>query len=470
MSAGAALAVVMAVVLAYPLVGGGRGGGEVFLQTASAAGADPFTASTATEADSAEADAAGDRSSVPGVSAPGGSGGGTLQVNGAHPGLYGGTQNVTSCDVEKQIRYLTENDDKGKVFAGVLSVRQSDIPSYLRSLTPVRLGWDTRVTSHGYKNGEATTYQAILQTGTAVLVDGHGVPRVRCACGNPLTPPVAVEGKPTYTGDRWTSFQPSGLVAVKPAAQPMKAITVFDKDRKAWFERPSGDLRGSNDRKVPPPESLPSGSPDPVLPSPSPSPSTSAPAEPPPDKGKDEEGEKGTIKDEEKKEEPKKKEEEKEKEQGKEGEPRDSEMRSPERPWSPDGSPSSESTSPEKPKAPEKPSEPEPPQSPERPEPPESPERPEPPESPASPEEPESPEPAQPDSPSPPDSPDSPESPDEPEAPKSPDGPQSPAEPRTPEQRVRPGAPRSPDGPASCGGGEWWRRVVAEVCSRPPGG
>ncbi|MEU2431331.1 DUF6777 domain-containing protein [Streptomyces sp. NPDC007861] len=452
-SAGAALAVVMAVVLAYPLVGGGRGGGEVFLQTASAAGADPFTASTATEADSAEADAAGDRSSVPGASAPGGSGGGTLQVNGAHPGLYGGTQNVTSCDVEKQIRYLTENDDKGRVFAGVLSVRQSDIPSYLRSLTPVRLGWDTRVTSHGYKNGEATTYQAILQTSTAVLVDGRGVPRVRCACGNPLTPPVAVDGKPTYTGDRWTSFQPSGLVAVKPAAQPMKAITVFDNDRKAWFERPSGDLRGSNDRKVPPPESLPSGSPDPVLPSPS----TSAPAEPPPDKGKDEGGERGTFKDEEKKEEPAKKEEEKEKEQGKEGEPRDTEKRSPERSRSPDGSASSESTSPEKPKAPEKPSEPEPPQSPEHPEHPEFP---------ASPDEPESPEPAQPHSPSPPSPPDSPESPDEPEAPKSPDGPQSPAEPRSPEQRVRPGAPRSPDGPASCGDREWWQRG----CSRPPRG
>ena len=31
----------------------------------------------------------------------------------------------------------------------------------------------------------------MLQSGTAVLVDRYGTPRVKCNCGNPLTKPVA---------------------------------------------------------------------------------------------------------------------------------------------------------------------------------------------------------------------------------------------------------------------------------------
>src|SRR5207245_1194617 len=106
---------------------------------------------------------------------------GSLVVNGSRPGLYGGTQSVASCDVEKQIKFLVQDTAKGKAFAGALGIRQSQIPSYLRSLTSARLAWDTRVTNHGYKDGAPTSYQAILQAGTAVLVDNRGVPRVRCA-------------------------------------------------------------------------------------------------------------------------------------------------------------------------------------------------------------------------------------------------------------------------------------------------
>ncbi|MEU9009466.1 DUF6777 domain-containing protein [Streptomyces sp. NPDC048479] len=251
----------MAVSLTVALPGGKKGGGEVFLQTASAAGSDPFTPSTVTQ----DKDAAASSAS-PGTSSEGGTG--TLVVNGSHPGLYGGTENVASCDVEKQVKFLTQNGDKGQAFAGALNIRQPEIPQYLGSLTPTRLVWDTRVTNHGYRNGAATSYQAILQAGTAVLVDDRGVPRVRCACGNPLTPPVAGENKQKYTGRQWSSFQPSHLVAVTPANKPMKTVMMFDQERKGWFQRPSGDLLGKSDARVPAPKGRPAGTPFPVLPPP----------------------------------------------------------------------------------------------------------------------------------------------------------------------------------------------------------
>ncbi|MFG2977993.1 DUF6777 domain-containing protein, partial [Streptomyces sp. NPDC048331] len=267
---------VSAVVLSFTVLGGNTAaGGEVFLQAAPEAGPDPFTPSTATQAESV-ANAmpmnpganTKDATNAKGTTGTTGGTDGTrtLEVDGGYPGLYGGTRNVAACDVEKQIRFLTQHPDKGRAFAASLNVRQPEVPSYLRSLTPVRLGWDTRVTNHGYRDGAPTSYQAVLQAGTSVLVDAQGVPRVRCACGNPLDPPVAVRGRQTYSGAKWSSFRSSGLVAVKPAAEPVKTVTVFDQEGRGWYERPSGAAQGRHDRAVPPPKGQPAGSAYPVLP------------------------------------------------------------------------------------------------------------------------------------------------------------------------------------------------------------
>ncbi|MFG2981121.1 DUF6777 domain-containing protein, partial [Streptomyces sp. NPDC048258] len=264
LSASSAVVMATAVVLAFTVMGGNKAaGGEVFLEATAAAGPDPFTPSTATESQDAEVTPA-----TLGKSKGGTSDARTLEVQGAYPGLYGGTRNVASCDVEKQIKFLTQHTDKGKAFADPLKIGQPDIAAYLRSLTPVRLVWDTRVTNHGYKDAAATSYQAVLQAGTPVLVDDRGVPRVRCACGNPLAPPVAVKGKQTYSGKEWSSFQSSDLVAVKPAEKPVKTVTMFDHDRKGWYERPSGDVQGKHDHEVPPPKGQKPDSPYPVLPPP----------------------------------------------------------------------------------------------------------------------------------------------------------------------------------------------------------
>ncbi|MDJ0465535.1 DUF6777 domain-containing protein [Streptomyces sp. H27-C3] len=256
-------AVVLTVVLTRP-DGGPVAGGEVLLQAAGSSGPDPYTGSTA-------------RKSSPTTSPPSASASTpqsestsqatvTRGVRGSAPGLYGGTRNTATCDVEKQITALTAEPAKSKAFASVLSIEPSGVPAYLRKLTPVQLRMDTRVTNHGYRGGSPTSYQAVLQAGTAVLVDNRGVPRVRCACGNPLLPPVAVQGTPRRTGDNWPAYQPSKVVAVAPAVQVVNVFIMFDPRNEEWFSRDAGDT-GGGDKKTPPPVTDPS---PPTSPCPSP--------------------------------------------------------------------------------------------------------------------------------------------------------------------------------------------------------
>ncbi|MGD3108157.1 DUF6777 domain-containing protein [Streptomyces sp. YGL11-2] len=244
-------AVVLAVVLAvvFTRMGGGSGKGELFLQPAGAAGNDPFTESTA-ENGGAPA------SPVPGPPARGD--GKVTVVEGSAPGLYGGSRDAASCDVEKQIRYLRANPDKARAFAAVQGRTADTLPAYLRSLTSVQLLADTRVTNHGYKDGRATGYQAVLQAGTAVMVDAYGVPRVRCACGNPLTPPVAIQGAPKPVGKPWPGYQPSKEVTVRRAPAPVGSFVLLDPHTGQYFRRPESD-DGSTDTATPAPSESPFG-------------------------------------------------------------------------------------------------------------------------------------------------------------------------------------------------------------------
>lgn len=245
----------------------GSGGGEVFLQNAAASGPDPFTRSTA-RADTASASPA----SLPPRTASA-----TPEVSGSTPGLYGGTQSVASCDVEQQVRYLSGAPEKNAAFASVLGLSANEVPGYLRSLTPLQLRADTRVTNHGFRNGAATTYQAVLQAGTAVLVDSRGVPRVRCACGNPLTEPVA-QKSPRTTGTPWQGYSNDQVVVVAPSVTVVNVFVVYDPQNDSWFARQHGD-HGKNDKPTPPPPP-PTGSPS-KSPSTSTSTSPSAPSSSP---------------------------------------------------------------------------------------------------------------------------------------------------------------------------------------------
>ncbi|MFI2038983.1 DUF6777 domain-containing protein [Streptomyces bottropensis] len=248
----AVVAVVLVVVLTRSDDSGDSAGGEVFLQAAGKSGPDPFTESTATDSSTPpETPTATPSSSEPANV--------TRAVDGSSPGLYGGTRKVSSCDVEKQIKVLGANPAKNDAFASVAGVEPSGVPAYLRSLTPVQLRMDTRVTNHGYRDGAATSYQAVLQSGTAVLVDDRGVPRVRCACGNPLKPPVALKTTPEPKGDSWPSYRPQNVVVVEPSTTVINVFVLYDPEHDDWFTRPAGDT-GGKDKKTTPPVNQPSPS------------------------------------------------------------------------------------------------------------------------------------------------------------------------------------------------------------------
>ncbi|MFH8930142.1 DUF6777 domain-containing protein [Streptomyces pristinaespiralis] len=272
-------AVVLAVVLTRPggsgSGGAGGGGSEVFLQAAGSTGPDPFTESTAKEssppASTPAAEPDGDRTTSPNV---------TRSVEGSAPGLYEGTRQAASCDVEKQITALGADPARNRAFAQVHRIEPSRVPDFLRSLTPVQLRMDTRVTNHGFKDGGPRAYQAVLQAGTAVLVDDRGVPRVRCACGNPLLPPVAQKDTPRAIGDAWPGYHPSKVIVVAPADRPVKSFVLRDDDK--WIKRPAGDT-GTRDKETKAPSREPAPSKDASPPDGGRPPSEKPKAPPPPE-------------------------------------------------------------------------------------------------------------------------------------------------------------------------------------------
>jgi hypothetical protein len=107
---------------------------------------------------------------------------------------FGGSGSNRVCDRDKRIEFLEANPERMAEWARVLVLepRISVVKKYIAKLHPVTLTRDTQVTNHAFTNGQAVPFQAILQAGTAVLVDEYGVPVVRCYCGNPLGPAVHV--------------------------------------------------------------------------------------------------------------------------------------------------------------------------------------------------------------------------------------------------------------------------------------
>ncbi|QDY80241.1 DUF6777 domain-containing protein [Streptomyces qinzhouensis] len=230
---------------------------EVYLQPATEQGSDPYTATTAR--------ALATPVPEPVVPGTGGSGaperGHTLRtMSGATPGLYGGTQSVGSCDVERQITLLRADGAKARAFAANAGISRKALPSFLRGLTPVVLRADTRVTGHGYQpgGGAVPARQTVLQAGTAVLVDDRGAPRVRCASGTPLSDPVAVKGGVIQKGAAWNGYRTDRVVVVKRAGRPLESLVIVDVTEDTWIDRRTG-TDGEQDRR---PEVLPPVNPD----------------------------------------------------------------------------------------------------------------------------------------------------------------------------------------------------------------
>ncbi|MFT4188925.1 MAG: hypothetical protein QM621_10135 [Aeromicrobium sp.] len=212
---------------------GGPGSGDVVLEAVDDPGQSPFTDSVASEVSfSDEARAYVDDLAL------------SAEVEGSTPGLYGGTNDVGSCDKEALVDFLDADDDKREAWAGALDVDEGDVADYVGTLAAVALTRDTAVVNHGYEDGRATPYDAVLQAGSAVLVDAAGTPVVRCACGNPLGTLDRDVTVPDSPDGAWKGYAPKRVVSVRPAPEPVSTLTYVDVDSGEQAIAPVGDGSG----------------------------------------------------------------------------------------------------------------------------------------------------------------------------------------------------------------------------------
>ncbi|MCI2418367.1 hypothetical protein MOQ72_13090 [Saccharopolyspora sp. K220] len=202
---------------------------EVQLEAVSTAGANPFSAPVGQ-----------DRT---GVTPPAGSAG---EYSGDTSGLFADNGDTPACDAQSLVSNLQADDAKAQAWAEVEGIKAADIPAFVKSLTPVVLRSDTSVTSHGYDAGKFVPYPAVLQAGTAVFIDGHGQPTVKCFNGNPLTKSDANQ-QGGYAGAGWAGFQPGSVTMIQPSSHVINEHSLVDVDTGGPVNRPGGPNPGKAD-------------------------------------------------------------------------------------------------------------------------------------------------------------------------------------------------------------------------------
>ena len=121
-------------------------------------------------------------------------------------GTYGGPgSNV--CDKEGMKDFFQRHPDRGAAWARIQGIPFSEINSFIDGLNTAYLAQNVKLTMYGFKNGQEYGYEAIIAAGTAVLVDDDGLPRARCACGNPLVTDQPPEEATTTTEVPTTSTE-----------------------------------------------------------------------------------------------------------------------------------------------------------------------------------------------------------------------------------------------------------------------
>jgi hypothetical protein len=165
------------------------------------------------------------------------------RVAGNNELLYAGTPGRPSCDRDALAEFVAASATRSSTWLRAATADSpgqlpADVRRYIAELTPVRLRADIRVTAYRFLADHPVPYQATLQAGTAVLVDGRGIPRVRCAGTTPLAPPREASGGADYLGPRWSGFDPAALVTVTPAPDGVRQFGLTN-DGHA-FRRPAG--------------------------------------------------------------------------------------------------------------------------------------------------------------------------------------------------------------------------------------
>ncbi|OFW65894.1 MAG: hypothetical protein A2Z12_07880 [Actinobacteria bacterium RBG_16_68_21] len=136
---------------------------------------------------------------------------------GTTAGVYGATPSGEVCDVGALAAQLEADPRVAEAWVVILGVDPTAIGDYLDGLTAVILLRDTVVTDHFLDGSRILARSAILERGTAVLVDQRGVPLVRCLSGSPLRAAPPIPPGVTVEGAPWAGFSLE-LAETLPAA------------------------------------------------------------------------------------------------------------------------------------------------------------------------------------------------------------------------------------------------------------
>lgn len=148
--------------------------------------------------------------------------------NGTTSGVFGGSAAGEVCDVPALSERLAAVPIVGQAWAAVHGITVEQLPSFVLSQTPVVLLSDTAVTDYGLRNGQIVPRLAVLERGTAVLVDERGTLTARCISGSPLRAarPIPVEAE--FSGDPWQGFDPRFVDDIRPGEVPLDEFRLVD--------------------------------------------------------------------------------------------------------------------------------------------------------------------------------------------------------------------------------------------------
>ena len=152
---------------------------------------------------------------------------GVALVEGSSEGVYAGDPGQPDCQVGELGTALTAAGGATGAWAAALGIAPNQVNSYLATLTPVLLGSDSWFTVSDLTAGAAVSTSAVLQSGTPVLIDASGTPRVRCADAAPLAAAAAVPfAGQLVTGMPWAGYDSASVIAIRPAA-PMTRVSLI---------------------------------------------------------------------------------------------------------------------------------------------------------------------------------------------------------------------------------------------------
>jgi hypothetical protein len=149
-------------------------------------------------------------------------------VTGATAGVFGGSVLGDVCDVGALSASLRSAPGVTGEWVAAQGIAAEQLDEFLAGVTPVVLLDDTAVTDHRLEGSHAQPRQAVLQRGTAVLVDRRGVPVVRCLSGSPLRAPQPLPAVPSFRGTAWPGFRSALVREIAPGPGSVAEFVLVD--------------------------------------------------------------------------------------------------------------------------------------------------------------------------------------------------------------------------------------------------